>query len=132
MFGFFTFMVRSQLKKRMQDGCSFANYKLFLDVTYCPTFQRREGSVTCNGNLVKFVRSRAKDIHMTWSVACLPIMVEIGKEMRNIPVFVRQETSFMYFKDAQMIFCASRTIIIIVIIITKATFCSFNSFQHSL
>ena len=105
MFGFFTFMVRSQFKKRMQDGYSFANYKLFLDVTYCSTFQRREGSVTCNGNLVKFVRSRAKDIHMTWSVACLPLMVEIGKEMtkienyvmemsRSIPVFVRQETNF--------------------------------------
>lgn len=73
----------------------------------------------------------------------MPIMVEIGKEMTKIEnyamemsrsVVVRRETypSFMYFKDAQMIFCAARTIIIIIVnIIRMATFCSFNSFQHS-
>lgn len=53
-------MVRNQLKKRMQDGCSFANYKLFLDVTYCSTLQRQEGSVTCNLQFSRICKKQGK------------------------------------------------------------------------
>ena len=57
---FFYIYGQKSVEKRMQDGYSFANYKLFLDVTSCSPLQRREGSVTSNLQFCRICKKQGK------------------------------------------------------------------------
>lgn len=83
MISFYIYGYKS-VEKRMQDGYSFANYKLFLDVTSCSPLHGRERSVTCNLKFGRICKKEAGQRIFTRSGVWHTYLGKISKEMSKI------------------------------------------------